>query len=86
MPSEIGSDEHVALAMAAITVAFARTLIEMFPEEDDALSVLQRKMQGALSQLRQSHGQSLDTERATAIFRVARDALRNLEITEESGE
>lgn len=72
------TEANVAYAMAAMAVAFARTLQELCPGED-ALSILQRKVAGEYSRLRHTP----DAELALAMFRFVRDALRNPDIVEQ---
>lgn len=77
-PQEIDpKSPHVqtALAMAALAVAFADTLQELAPR-DEALVILQRKVQVAQAKLRQTP----DAGEAAAIFGIVRDALRNPDV------
>jgi hypothetical protein len=67
--------QQTALAMAALAGAFADTLQELLPN-DEALVILQRKVQVAQAKLRRTP----DAETATAIFRFVRDALRNPDV------
>jgi hypothetical protein len=68
-------EAQTALSMAALAVAFVRTLREIAPRAEP-LVILQRMMQGELTRLRQTP----DAEMATAIFRFAIDALRNPDV------
>jgi hypothetical protein len=69
------TESQVAYAMAAMAAAFAQTLRELCPDED-ALSILQRKV--AVEDTRLRH--TPDADVAVAMFRFVRDALRNPEI------
>lgn len=66
---------QTALAMAALAVCFADTLEELAPRTEPLL-ILQRKVQVAQAQLRQTP----DAEVAAAIFSFVRDALRNPDV------
>jgi hypothetical protein len=66
---------QTALAMAALTVAFADTLQELWPD-DEPLAVLQTKVAVAQAKLRRTP----NAEIATAIFRFVRDALQNPDV------
>jgi hypothetical protein len=65
-------EAQAAFAMAALAVAFARTLHELAPQSD-SLAILQSKAQVEHSRLRQSP----DTEVAAAMLRFVIDSLRN---------
>jgi hypothetical protein len=69
---------QTALAMAALAVAFADTLKELLPH-DEALVILQRKVQVAQAKLRRTP----DAEMAAAIFGFVRDSLRNPDVIEQ---
>jgi hypothetical protein len=69
---------QTSLAMAALAVAFAKTLEELF-EPDEPLLILQRKVQGEQTRLRQSP----DAGEAAAMFRFVIDALRNPDVIEQ---
>jgi hypothetical protein len=71
-------DVQIALAMAALAVAFADTLQELAPHAE-ALVILQRKVQVEQARLRQTP----DAEMAAAIFGFVRDALRNPDVIEQ---
>jgi hypothetical protein len=69
---------QTSLAMAALAVAFAKTLEELF-EPAEPLLILQRKVQGEQTRLRQSPG----ADEAAAMFRFVIDALRNPDVIEQ---
>jgi hypothetical protein len=70
-------DRQVALALAALNVAFARVLQELAPDAEP-LVILQRKVQVEQTRLRQTPG----AETAVAMFRFVIDTLRNPDVIE----
>ena len=71
-------ETQVGLALAALAVAFARTLQESKPDED-VLVTLQRNAQVAHTQLRETR----NTAMAVSIFRRVIDALRDSNVIEQ---
>lgn len=69
---------QTALALAALAVAFARTLQELLPP-GEVLSTLQRKVQVAQAKLRRTP----DAEDAAAILGFVRDSLHNPDVIEQ---
>jgi hypothetical protein len=69
---------QVALALAALSVAFARVLQELVPN-GEPLVLLQRKLQVEQTRLRQTP----DAEKGAAIFRFVIDTLRNPNVIEQ---
>jgi hypothetical protein len=67
---------QTALAMAALAVAFAKTLQEVEPDEEEVLVTLQRNVKIARTQLRQTP----DAETAAAILGFVQAMLRNPEL------
>jgi hypothetical protein len=67
---------QTALAMAALAVAFAKTLQEAEPDEEEVLVTLQRNVKIAHTQLRQTP----DAETAAAILDFVQAMLRNPEL------
>jgi hypothetical protein len=67
---------QTALAMAALAVAFAKTLQEVEPDEEEVLVTLQRNVKIAHTQLRQTP----DAETAAAILGFVQAMLRNPEL------
>jgi hypothetical protein len=78
---ESNTEGQTALALAAVSVAFVRTLREMREPGplEDPLIILQGKLQRSHTQLRQTPG----AERAVAISRFVIDALRNPAIIDQ---
>jgi hypothetical protein len=78
---EMTAEGQTALAMAALAVAFVRTLRQLHEPgpPEDPLSILQGKVQISHSQLRQTPG----AERAVAISRFVIAALRNPAIIDQ---
>jgi hypothetical protein len=71
-------ETQVGLALAALAVAFAKTLRESKPDED-VLVTLQRKAQVAHTQLRETRNAAM----AVSIFRSVIEALRNSDVIEQ---
>jgi hypothetical protein len=67
---------QTALAVAALAVAFAKTLQEVEPDEEEVLVSLQRNLKIAYTQLRQTS----DAKTAAAILGFVQAMLRNPEI------
>jgi hypothetical protein len=73
-------DDQTKLVMAALAIAFAKTLQELLPsEEEEVLVILQRKAKVEQTRLRQTPG----AERAVRMFRFVIDALRNPDVIEQ---
>jgi hypothetical protein len=70
---------QTALALAALAVAFAETLKELLPDEEEALTTLQRKSHVVQTKLRQTPG----GDAAAEMFRFVIDALQNPDIVDQ---
>jgi hypothetical protein len=73
-------DRQVALALAALSIAFVRVLQDLAPDHPEGpLVLLQRKMQIEQTRLRQTQG----AETAAAMFRFVIKALREPHVIQQ---
>jgi hypothetical protein len=73
-----GKIQEIALALAALSVAFARVLQELAPNAEP-LVLLQRKLKIEQTRLRQTP----NAEAAVTIFRFVIDTLQNPDVIEQ---
>jgi hypothetical protein len=78
-PDRNNIEIQVGLALAALSLAFARVLQELAPPHAEPLVSLQRQIQGAHTRLRETP----DAGSAVKMFRFVIDALRNPDLIKQ---